>query len=276
MKESMAKGRVVAPFVYDGVQARFVKRCGFDACYMTGFGTAATLGMPDVGLLTLTEMTEKVRIIANSVDIPVIVDADTGYGNYLNVIRTVREYERAGVAALHLEDQVWPKRCGYLANKDVIPKEEAVSKIKAAVDTRHDQNLIIIARTDALAVYGWDAAEDRARSYAEAGADMIFVDGIHEKNLEEYKQRLGDLPMLLNNVPLIPLKKVDALGGFKLILHPGPMLAYFKIFEEELKLLKKDGEASLDKPFDTFNRLIDILGADEYFQLDSKYKSLCK
>ncbi|HWR08785.1 isocitrate lyase/PEP mutase family protein, partial [Sporomusa sp.] len=271
LKESMKKGRVIAPFVYDGVQARFVERNGFEACYMTGFGTASKLGIPDVGLLTLTEMAENVRIIANSVGIPVVADADTGYGNYSNVVRTVREYEKAGAAALHLEDQLWPKRCGYMTNKQVIPKDEAVSKVKAALDARHDQDFIIIARTDALAVEGWDSVEERARAFVEVGADMIFVDGIHEENLAEYKRRLGDLPIMLNNVPHIPMKKVDAVGGFRLVIHPGAFSASFKTFDEELQLLKNTGVVSLDKPFEVFNRLVDILGAEEYFKLDSYY-----
>ncbi len=275
LKDCMEKGRVIAPFVCDGVQARFAERNGFEACYMTGFGTASKLGIPDVGLLTLTEMAENARIIASCVNIPVIADADTGYGNYSNVIRTVREYERAGVAALHLEDQQWPKRCGYMANKQVIPKEEAVSKIKAALDARRDQNLIIIARTDALAVGGWHEAEDRARSFAEAGADMIFVDGIHEDNLEEYYRRLGDLPIMLNNVPHIPMKKIDATGAFKLVIHPGPFSSSFKKYDEELQLLKKDGVVTLNKPFEVFNRLVDVLGAEEYFNFDTYYRKFC-
>jgi 2,3-dimethylmalate lyase len=161
---------------------------------MTGFGTAATYGLPDVGLLTLTEMADNVRKLVNSTEIPIIADADTGYGNYSNVMRTVQEYERAGAGALHLEDQVWPKRCGYMANKQVIPKNEAASKIKAAVDARRDPDFVIIARTDALAVNGWDDAENRLRSYVEAGADVVFVDGIRSaEDFKEYRRRLGDL-----------------------------------------------------------------------------------
>jgi len=213
LKESMLKGTVIAPFVSDGGQARFIEEVGFKAMYMTGFGAASTLGMPDVGLMTLSEMSEKIRILASSADIPIVADADTGYGNYSNVMRTVREYERAGAAALHLEDQAWPKRCGYLENKQVIPKEEALSKVKAALDARKDTDFIIIARTDALAIGGWDDAEDRARTYYEAGADMIFVDGIRTlEDINEYKRRLGDLPILFNDVPVIPLDMVKDVG----------------------------------------------------------------
>src|ERR1700731_3760657 len=166
---------VVAPFVYDCLQARIAERTGFDAVYMTGFGTAAARGFPDLGLLTMSEMAQNVRAIAHAVQVPVICDADTGYGNPLNVWRTVREYEDAGAAALHIEDQVFPKRCGFLAGKQVIAMEEMVPKVRAACDARRDRNLIIIARTDALAVNGWDDVVRRARAYSEAGADLIFV-----------------------------------------------------------------------------------------------------
>src|SRR5499425_748119 len=159
--------RVVAPFVYDALQAKLAERVGFEAVYMTGFGTAAARGFPDLGLLTMSEMVENVRTIARSVQIPVICDADTGYGNPVNVWRTVNEYERAGAAALHIEDQVWPKKCGFLAGKQVIPLEEMVPKVRAACDARRDRNFVIIARTDALAVNGWDDVVRRCHAYRE-------------------------------------------------------------------------------------------------------------
>ena len=147
---------VLAPFVYDALQAKIAAGVGFEAVYMTGFGTAAARGFPDLGLLTMTEMVENVRAIARSIRIPVICDADTGYGNPTNVWRTVREYEHAGAAALHIEDQVWPKRCGFLTGKQVIPMDEMVPKVRAACDARGNPDTVIIARTDALAVNGWD------------------------------------------------------------------------------------------------------------------------
>ena len=178
---------VVAPFIFDAFQARIAQAAGFQAVYMTGFGTAASRGFPDVGLLTMAEMVQNVRYIANAVDVPLICDADTGYGNPVNVYRTVREYESAGAAALHIEDQVWPKRCGFLAGKQVIPMEEMVPKVKAACDARRSSDFVVIARTDALAVNGWDDVITRARAYREAGADLIFVDGI--KTLDEDEVR---------------------------------------------------------------------------------------
>ena len=153
---------VVAPFIFDAFQARIAQAAGFQAVYMTGFGTAASRGFPDVGLLTMAEMVQNVRYIANAVDVPLICDADTGYGNPVNVYRTVREYESAGAAALHIEDQVWPKRCGFLAGKQVIPMQEMVPKVKAACDARRSDDFVVIARTDALAVNGWDDVIIRA------------------------------------------------------------------------------------------------------------------
>src|SRR5271169_985504 len=147
---------IVAPFVFDCLQAKLAATAGFDAVYMTGFGTAAARGYPDLGLLTMTEMVQNVRVIANAVNVPVICDADTGYGNPVNVWRTVREYEAAGAAALHIEDQVFPKRCGFLTGKQVIPIDQMVPKVRAACDARRDPHFVIIARTDALAVNGWD------------------------------------------------------------------------------------------------------------------------
>src|SRR3990170_9071628 len=189
-----ADGMVVAPFVFDALQAKTAEAAGFEAVYMTGFGTAASRGYPDVGLLTMAEMVANVRDLARAVGIPVICDADTGYGNAINVWRTVREYEEAGAAALHLEDQAWPKKCGFLAGKQVIAIEDMVPKVRAACDARRDQDLVIIARTDALAVNGWDDAVRRARAYREAGADLIFVDGIRTvEDMGRYAKALADV-----------------------------------------------------------------------------------
>ena len=168
---------LIAPGAYDALSARLVEQAGFDAVYMTGFGTSASqLGRPDVGLLSGSEMVDQVRRLVDAVERPVIADADTGYGNAINVIRTVRAYEQAGVAALHLEDQVMPKKCGHMSGKAVIPRDEMVGKIRAAVEARRDPDLVLIARTDAAAVHGLDDAIDRARAFADAGADVLFVE----------------------------------------------------------------------------------------------------
>lgn len=273
LRESMKEDMVTAPFVVDGMQARMAEKAGFKACYVTGFGVASTYGLPDVGLITLQQMADKIRALSYSSSIPIVADADTGYGNYVNVMQTVKEYERAGAAALHIEDQVWPKRCGYMANKQVIPKDEAVGKIKAAVDARQDEDFIIIARSDALAVNGWDDVEDRLNAYVEAGADMIFVDGIRTlDDMKEYAKRFSDTPRLFNNVPIIPEKEVRKIGGFKIMLSPFAMAAAWKGYAEGLKALKTDTtpkSTSIDQG--AFDSIIDLLGAKDYFALDQKY-----
>jgi 2-methylisocitrate lyase-like PEP mutase family enzyme len=177
LRELLAAPRLVrAPGVYDGITAKLSEQAGFPALYMTGAGTSAARGFPDFGLLTLTEMAGNGEVIARSVNIPVIADADTGYGNELNVTRTVREYERAGIAGLHLEDQVFPKKCGHLDDKEVIPRDEYIAKVRAAAAARRDPDFLLIARTDAGAVLGWDEAITRANLALENGADMAFVE----------------------------------------------------------------------------------------------------
>ena len=169
-------GCVVAPGVADALAARLVARAGFEAVYMTGFGTSLTrLGMPDVGLLTATEMIDNAGRIVDASGLPVVADADTGYGNPINTRRTIRDYEKAGVAGVHIEDQAWPKRCGHLAGKRVIPTAEMVAKVKAACDARRDPDFVIITRTDAIAIEGLDAALERGERYREAGADVLFI-----------------------------------------------------------------------------------------------------
>src|SRR5947208_10182065 len=176
LRELLQKpGVLIAPGAYDGLSARLVEQVGFDVCYMTGSGVAnSQLGEPDLGLTTMSEMVTQASRMCSAMSLPLIADADTGYGGVLNVRRTVQEYERAGVAALHIEDQVFPKRCGHFAGKAVIPLEEMGGKIQAALEARSDPDLVIIARTDARAVEGFDAALRRAHAYEEAGADMLF------------------------------------------------------------------------------------------------------
>ena len=186
---------VVAPFILNALHARIAEDTGFEAVYMTGSGTSAERGFPDVGLLTQTEMVQNARYIAKAVSVPVISDVDTGYGNPINVWRTVREYEDAGVAAIHIEDQLFPKKCGFFEGKQVIPQDEMVQKIRAALDARTDPDFTIIARCDAYAVTGWEDAVKRCRAYMEAGADMVFVDGIKTvDDLHAYASDLKDFP----------------------------------------------------------------------------------
>ncbi len=261
---------VVAPFVYDALQAKIAERVGFEAVYMTGFGTAAARGFPDLGLLTMTEMVENVRAIARSVKVPLICDADTGYGNPVNVWRTVREYEAAGAAGLHLEDQLWPKRCGFLPGKQVIPMDEMVPKVRAACDARSNPDTVIIARTDALAVNGWDDVVRRTHAYREAGADLIFVDGIRTTNdLRDYADKLRDLPLLYNG-QLLPVAEL-AKQGFKLTIHSGTFLAYYRSARDALTELKQTGSVKSDDQNSAFRELIDLLGVEEMDALGRKY-----
>lgn len=176
-------GILVVPGAFDAISARLVERAGFEACYMTGGGTAAAVAaIPDTGLLSLTEMATNARYIANAVRIPVLADADTGYGNAINVMRTVQEYERAGLAGLHLEDQVTPKRCGHVAGKECIPVDEMMGKIKAAIAARSDPDFVIVARTDSRAPLGFEEAVRRGRAYREAGADVIFPEALQSRD----------------------------------------------------------------------------------------------
>jgi 2,3-dimethylmalate lyase len=269
----MLKGpeMVLAPFVYDCLQAKVAEAAGFKAIYMTGFGTAATRGFPDLGLLTMSEMLQNVRAIAHAVKVPVICDADTGYGNPINVWRTVREYEEAGAAALHLEDQVWPKKCGFLGGKQVIPMEQMVPKVRAACDARRDRNFVIIARTDALAVNGWDDVVRRARAYREAGADLIFVDGIRTvDDIKQYASKLGDLPLLYNG-GLLPVKELAA-HGFKVTIHTSSLMASYVHFRDAMRELKETGSIKIPGEGGVFGELIKLMGVPEVEALAKKYE----
>ena len=221
---------VVAPGAYDGFSARLVEAAGFKAAYMTGAGTAAShLGQPDLGLTTLTEMATHAAHLAGCLSIPLIADADTGYGNVLNVVRTVREYERAGVAGLHIEDQVAPKKCGHIAGKQVIPTDEFCDKIRAASEYRTDPDLLIIARTDARAVTGLDDAIERGNRYAEAGADVIFVEAPQSMDEVQRIAREVKAPLLANMVPggKTPAVKFSDLErlGFRIVIYPAVCMA---------------------------------------------------
>ena len=262
---------LVAPFAWDGLQARLAQAAGFGAVYMTGFGTAAARGFPDLGLLTLSEMAENARALARSVEIPIVCDADTGYGGPLNAARTVREYEGAGAAALHLEDQVWPKRCGFLEGKQVIPLEEMVAKLRAARDARRDPDFVLIARTDALDAEGWEGAERRARAYREAGADLVFVDGVKSvADLDTYAERLADLPRLYNG-QLLPVPEVAA-RGFRLMIHPGTLAVAFRALRDALADLRATGAmAAADDPR-AFPELLALLGVPEALETATRYE----
>jgi carboxyvinyl-carboxyphosphonate phosphorylmutase len=272
-----SSGIIVAPGAYDGISARLIERQGFKAVYMTGAGTAASvLGQPDIGLTTLTEMTTHAAHIASCVSLPVIADADTGYGNALNVIRTVREYERAGVAAIHLEDQVFPKRCGHIAGKSVISPKQFAEKIRAASENRTDPDFIIIARTDARAVNGLEDAIARAQLYRESGADVIFVEAPTSHDEIERIAREVKAPLLSNQVPggrtpALTASELEKLG-YKIVIFPvvGFMAATLAI-EKALSELKRLGtdwhEGPVLSPIEIFQRM----GIDSWMESERKY-----
>ncbi|MCH8898042.1 MAG: isocitrate lyase/PEP mutase family protein [Chloroflexi bacterium] len=260
---------IVAPFVMNGLLAKIAQSVGFDAVYMTGAGTAAEKGFPDVGLLTMTEMVTNAKYIANAVDIPVICDSDTGYGNALNVQRTVREYESAGVAGIHIEDQVFPKKCGFFEGKQVIPMEEHVQKIKAALDARTDPDFVIIARCDAYAVTGWEDTVRRCRAYRAAGADLVFVDGIKSMDdLKNYANDLEDLPRMYNG-DLATTQEVDALG-YKLMICGSTIWLVYQQVKEAFEELKDKGKVDPSR-FGTRWDVAELMGLEQIYELERKY-----
>ncbi|CAB3751877.1 isocitrate lyase/PEP mutase family protein [Paraburkholderia humisilvae] len=271
---------LLAPGSHDALSARLVEQAGFDAVYMGGFATTASLlGRPDIGLLGESEMIDNARRIVQTVGLPVIADADTGYGNPLNVIRTVRDYEQAGVAAIHLEDQVSPKRCGHMSGKSVIPVEDMVAKLRAAVDARTDPDFVLIARTDALAVEGVDAAIERARRYAQAGADILWIEAPDtEQELEKIADELDGHTLLLNwleggRTPAIDIDRIRKMK-FALVLFPiGSVLAMASALREHLAHVKAHGTPAgrLDQ-LPSFDDFTDTVGLCEIGALDQRYR----
>ena len=275
-------GPLLAPGSYDALSARLVEQAGFDVVYMTGFGsTASLIGRPDVGLLTGTEMIDNARRIVAAVDVPVIADADTGYGNAINVVRTVQAYEQAGVAGIHLEDQVMPKKCGHMSGKVVIGAEEMAGKIRAAVAARRDPNFLLIARTDAAAVEGLDAAIARARLFADAGADVLFVEApTSEADIEQVTTQLRDLAPLVFNwteggrTPGLSLARIAELG-FSLVLFPlGTLFAATAGIRSLLATLRADGTpAAALAGLPSFDEFTELVGLPEIRELAGRFGS---
>ena len=270
---------IVAPGAFDPLAARLVEEAGFPAVYMTGFGTsAALLGRPDVGLLTMTEMAGNAGRIAGCVDIPVIADADTGYGNALNVIRTVGTYEAAGVAGIHIEDQVAPKKCGHMEGKLVIPAEEMAAKVRAAVEARSQPEFVIIARTDARAVEGLDRALDRARSYRDAGADVLFIEAlVSEAEVEQAALAFPDVPLLFNwaeggKTPPVSLARLTELG-YRIVIFPiGTLLAATAAMRAVLAEITRAGTpAAALAGLPTFAEFVDFIGLPQVREAEQRY-----
>ena len=270
---------LVIPGVYDAIGAKIVEKIGFEAMFQTGYGTSATLlGMPDYGFIGSTETIDNARRICHAVSVPVIVDADTGYGNALSVNKLVRELETAGASGIFLEDQKWPKRCGHMKGKEVIPKDEYAEKLQAALDARSDKDFIIVARTDARATEGLDKAIERGLFYKKIGADAIFIEA--PKTIQEM-QKIGNsinAPLVANMIeggatPISSKSKLHSMG-FKIILYPLSVLFSntFATFQT-LKELKKFGITKKSKKkmvnFDQFNEIVEL---SKYTKLEKRYK----
>jgi 2-methylisocitrate lyase-like PEP mutase family enzyme len=274
------RGYTVVPGAYDTLTARLVEQAGFEAVYLTGGGYSRANGYPDLGLLTMSENVRFIGLTVEAVGIPVIADADTGYGNAINVIRTVREYEKSGVAAFHIEDQVSPKKCGHYEGKEVISAAEMVGKIHAAVDTRHDPELVIIARTDARAVEGLEAAIDRVNAYIEAGADVGFVEAPQDVEELRVVGRNVKGPALVNvfeggKTPMLPASELEAMG-FRLGIYPSQThRAAIRAAQRVLAALKEDGDTRrIEGELATFQEREDAVGTARWRALEEKYMRL--
>lgn len=279
LRKMLNSGKLVmAPGAYDAWSARLIEQSGFEAVYLTGYGVSASvIAKPDIGLLTFTEITTMAKNMAQAVDIPLIADCDTGFGTELNVIRSVREYELAGVAAIQLEDQITPKRCGHMEGKVLISKEEMVSKLRAAVHARKDPDFVIIARTDAYAVNGIDDAIDRSKAYVEAGADVIFLEA--PRTIEELKMASEQIkvPLLANMVengktPLMTTEELQKMG-YGIVIYPVTTIyTATKAIMDNLNELKKHGtiEPGIKNcvGFPEFNKMI---GLDKERELEASF-----
>jgi len=270
---------ILAPGAYDALSARLIEAAGFPAVYMTGFGASASyLGRPDVGLMTMAEMVDQARRIVQAVGVPVIADADTGYGNPINVIRTVQAYENAGVAAIHIEDQVAPKRCGHMEGKQVVPAEDMVQKVRAAIAAKSSPDFVLIARTDARAVEGFQPALDRARRYRDAGADVIFFEAPQsEHEIATIAEAFRGTPLMFNwaeggKTPPVPLARLRELG-YRIVIFPiTALLAATRAVGDALSTLRRDGTPPINQllPFPDF---LDAIGLPEIRELEQRFKA---
>jgi 2,3-dimethylmalate lyase len=284
LRDLLAKNSIiVAPGAFDGISARLIEEAGFPAIYVTGAGVASSrLGRPDIGLTTMNEILETARNVVRNSAVPVICDVDTGFGNPLNVIRTTQEFEQAGVAAIQMEDQVTPKRCGHTEGKQLISKKEMIKKIEAFAYARQDDDFMLIARTDAIAVYGFEDAIDRARAYADAGADILFVEA--PRTVDEMKHiadSLGDVPQLVNMVegggktPVLPVKELEELG-FDIAIYPAtPWMAAIKAMRVVLQELKINGNTdAVNNQMVSFKEMFELVGYSYYSDLEKRFSAV--
>ena len=270
---------LVAPGAFDGLSARLVEKAGFPLIYATGGGIARSMGYPDMGLVTMTEVIGRVKNMVDVTTVPIIADADTGYGNALNLIRAVKEFESAGVAGIHIEDQVTPKKCGHYDGQLLISEEEMVKKIEAALDARSDPDFLIIARTDARAVEGLKGAIMRGKRYAEAGVDMLFVEAPRsEEEIREIASKM-EIPLLINmfkggKTPLIPMARLEELGYRVAIVPSSLQLAAIYAMKSLLDVLRLEGTTSGFETMVSFKERDDLVDLGFYRDLENKYLRL--
>jgi 2-methylisocitrate lyase-like PEP mutase family enzyme len=275
---------LVAPGCFDGLSARLVEEAGFETAYLSGGAVARSMGIPDIGLVTMSESIERAVQVVSAIRIPIIADADTGYGNAVNLWRTVREFERAGVAAIHIEDQITPKRCGHLEGKEVISLGEMTQKLQAAMAARSDPDFCIIARTDARGVNGFEDAIERGRAFAKLGVDAIFVEAPQsEDELAEIPKRIPSVPLLVNvfkggKTPMLPVARLQQMG-YRIAIYPSEtQRAAIHAMRNALGTLKREGTTeSIDAALTTFkerDRVVDLDGwqkiEKDYMAVDSK------
>jgi 2-methylisocitrate lyase-like PEP mutase family enzyme len=269
---------LIAPGCFDGLSARLVEEAGFEAAYLSGGAVARSMGLPDIGLVTMSEVIERAAQVVSAVKIPVIADADTGYGNAINLVRTVREYERIGAAAIHIEDQITPKRCGHLEGKEVIPLPEMEKKLAAALASRTDPDFCIIARTDTRGVHGFEDAINRGRAFTKLGVDAVFVEAPQsEAELEEIPRAIPDVPLLVNvfkggKTPMLPAEQLQKMG-YRIAIYPSEtQRAGIFAMRQILGLLKREGTTeAMDQTLTPFKERDKIVGLDEWQALEKKY-----
>lgn len=279
LKERLQEDRIlVAPGAFDMVSAKIIENTGFEALYVTGFGHSAShLGLPDAGYMTLTEIVERIQKTSRIVKIPIIADGDTGYGGIINVRRTVEEFERAGASAIQLEDQEMPKKCGHVGGKRLVEPKEMMFKIRAAKETRQSDDFLIIARTDARTVLGFEAAIARARMYEAAGADIIFIESPQTKEELKIIGESFEKPVLANMVeggqsPLLDIKDLQAMG-FKLVIFPvSCLLSAAKAMQHVMQTLKNEGTTeNVSSNVMKFDAFTDFIGFPEIRFIEEKY-----
>jgi 2-methylisocitrate lyase-like PEP mutase family enzyme len=269
---------LVAPGCFDGLSARLVEEAGFEAAYLSGGAVARSMGIPDIGLVTLSETIDRAAQVVAAIKTPIIADADTGYGNAVNLVRTVREFERAGVAAIHIEDQITPKRCGHLDGKEVISLAEMEKKLEAALETRTDPDFCIIARTDARGVHGFDDAIKRGRAFAELGVDAIFVEAPQsEEELGEIPRRIPNVPLLVNvfkggKTPMLPMQRLQEMG-YRIAIYPSEtQRAAIHAMRRALETLSREGTTeSIDDSLTTFKERDRVVGLDDWQKIEREY-----